>query len=121
MAVSLSIIGRHIRSARRACGYTQEKVAEQLKMTVAHYGRLERGERTINLERLSQLSVLLCVPIEKLVEGCVPEAESTVSSEMPQNDFEQKMHSYLRYCSEETLTRMLRVCDALAIEDKEQN
>ena len=45
MAVSYKIIGRHIRAARKASNLTQEQVAEAMKFSVAHYGRLERGER----------------------------------------------------------------------------
>ena len=41
MAVSYKIIGRHIRAARKASNLTQEQVAEAMKFSVAHYGRLE--------------------------------------------------------------------------------
>ena len=95
MAVSFSIIGRHIRTARKACGCTQEEIAEQFKMTVAHYGRLERGERAINLERLSQISILLKVPIEKLVEGCNPDFEGSITEDPLEISFLQKMQGYM--------------------------
>jgi len=118
MAVSYSIIGRHIRLARKNSGYTQEDMSEMLKMTVAHYGRLERGERSINLERLSQISVLLKVPIEKLVEGCVPDGTYMISETQEETSFLEKMRLYMQFCSEDTLQRMVRVCDVLADEDR---
>ena len=117
MAVSYKIIGRHIRAARKASNLTQEQVAEALKFSVAHYGRLERGEREINMERLAQLSVLLNTPIERLVEGCVPDAPTIISETLQENPFLSQMAYYAQFCQEETLQRMLRVCGALADED----
>ena len=89
-------------------------------MTVAHYGRLERGERAINLERLSQISMLLNVPIEKLVEGCNPDFEGSITEDPLEISFLQKMQGYMQFCTEDTLRRMLRVCDALSAEDKDR-
>ena len=119
MAVSYKIIGRHIRAARKASNLTQEQVAEAMKFSVAHYGRLERGEREINMERLAQLSVLLNTPIERLVEGCVPGAPTIISEKTQENPFLNRMAHYARFCKEETLQRMLKVCSALADEDNE--
>lgn len=119
MAVSYKIIGRHIRAARRASNLTQEQVAEAMKFSVAHYGRLERGEREINMERLAQLSVLLNTPIERLVEGCVPDVPTIISEELQENPFLNQMAHYAQFCQAETLQRMLKVCSVLADEDSE--
>ena len=45
MIVSYKTIGQNIRAARKAAGLTQEQIAEQLRMSQLHFGRLERGER----------------------------------------------------------------------------
>lgn len=119
MAVSYKIIGRHIRAARRASNLTQEQVAEAMKFSVAHYGRLERGEREINMARLAQLSVLLKTPIERLVEGCVPDAPAIISENLSDNSFLKQMAHYAQFCQEETLQRMLKVCAVLADEDSQ--
>lgn len=119
MAVSYKIIGRHIRAARKACGLTQEQVAEEMKFSVAHYGRLERGEREINMERLAELSVLLNTPIERLVEGCVSDAPTIISEKLQDDPFLNQMAQYARFCKEETLQRMLKVCSALAEDDRD--
>ena len=87
MAVSYKIIGRHIRMARKACNLTQEQVAEAMKFSVAHYGRLERGEREINLERLAELSALLNTPIERFVEGSVSDAPTMISEALRDDPF----------------------------------
>lgn len=119
MAVSYKTIGRHIRAARKASNLTQEQVAEAMKFSVAHYGRLERGEREINIERLAQLSVLLNTPIERLVEGCVTDAPSTSIGKHTDNPFLNQMAHYAQFCKEDTLQRMLKVCGVLADEDRD--
>lgn len=120
MEISYKIIGRHIQAARKQHKFTQEYMAEKLKMSVAHYGRLERGERQINLERLAQISVLLGVPMAQLLEGCLPESDSIIAENEVEKTFLNQMARYPRFCREETLNRMLRVCDVLASEDNVQ-
>ena len=44
MLVSYKTIGRNIRRVRVAAHLTQEQMAEKLKMSQLHFGRLERGE-----------------------------------------------------------------------------
>ena len=120
MEISYKIIGRHIQAARKQHKFTQEYMAEKLKMSVAHYGRLERGERQINLERLAQISVLLGVTMAQLLEGCLPDSDSIIAENAGEKPFLNQMARYPRFCKEETLSRMLRVCDALASEDADQ-
>jgi len=120
MAISYKIIGRHIHAARKQRKLTQEQVAEMMKVTVAHYGRLERGERYINLERLAQISILLGVPLSQLLDGCLPENEAIIAENTPQEIFLSHMSRYTQFCREETLIRMLRVCDVLSEEDQDQ-
>lgn len=119
MAVSFKIIGRHIQAARKKCNLTQEQVAEAMEISAAHYGRLERGEREVNIERLAEISVLLQVPMEKFVEGCVPEVSALAEDGNNEPPFVNQMKRYAQMCSTETLQRMLRVCSVLAEEDQE--
>ena len=119
MAVSYKIIGRHIRAARKVNNLTQEQVAEAMKISVAHYGRLERGEREINLERLSEISVLLITPIEYFVEGSVPNAPTIIDEKIQKNTFLNQMAQFAQFCQEDTLQRMLRICGVLADEDRD--
>ena len=119
MAVSYKIIGRHIRAARKANNLTQEQVAEAMKISVAHYGRLERGEREINLERLAELSVLLNMPIERCVERSVSDAPPIIAENLQESPFLKQIAQYAQFCREETLQRILKVCSVLADEDRE--
>ena len=71
MIVSYKTIGLNIRAARREAGLTQEQMAEKLKMSQLHFGRLERGERPASLEQLAQIAQALHVPLASLLNGCV--------------------------------------------------
>lgn len=80
MSIEYKVIGRHIRTARKRKNMTQEDVAAAIEMSPAHFGKVERGDRPVNLQRLSQLSQVLDVPLEKLVEGAaIADDGSTVS------------------------------------------
>ena len=71
MSVSYKVIGRHIQEARKRMKLTQREIAEKLNMSDTYYGKIERGECRTNLERLAQISVLLNVPLEDLISGCM--------------------------------------------------
>ena len=69
MGISNLVIGRNIRKARKTLCLTQEKTAELMGLSVLHFGRLERGERTASLRQLDRLSEILDVPLEALLSG----------------------------------------------------
>lgn len=121
MGIEYTVIGRHIRAARKQKKLTQEDVAEAISMSTAHFGKVERGNRPINLHRLSQLSLLFDVPLETLVEGAViADDGATISERMlaDDSDFLDKLASIAKGCSDEALRLMLRLCAAVADEDK---
>ena len=62
MIVSYKTIGSNIRSARKEANLTQEQIAEKLKMSQFHFGRLERGERPASLEQIAQIAQVLRIP-----------------------------------------------------------
>ena len=51
MSVSYKVIGRHIQEARKQAKLTQRAVAEKLNMSDTYYGKIERGECRVNLDR----------------------------------------------------------------------
>jgi transcriptional regulator with XRE-family HTH domain len=55
-----------IKLFRHLKGWSQEKVAEKLAMTVGGYGGLERGETDIQLSRLKQLAELFEIELTDL-------------------------------------------------------
>ncbi len=47
-----SAMGERLRGERTKLGYTQEKMAEKLGMSLTYYGQIERGISGISLEKL---------------------------------------------------------------------
>ena len=71
MIVSYKTIGSNIRAARKEANLTQEQIAERLKMSQLHFGRLERGERPASLEQLANVALVLGSTLSQLLSGCV--------------------------------------------------
>ncbi|MWB93072.1 helix-turn-helix domain-containing protein [Flavobacterium sp. GA093] len=61
------VIGDKIKSIRKLKNYTQEYIAEQLGITQAGYSKIEKGKTRMSLEKLQQLSLILELPIEKII------------------------------------------------------
>ena len=71
-------LGKHIKAARKAKHITQEMLAEKMDVSVGHVGKIERGDRLINLERLAQICLILQVPIEDMIAGCVDQEKESI-------------------------------------------
>ncbi|MNW43108.1 anaerobic benzoate catabolism transcriptional regulator [compost metagenome] len=69
MSYDYSLIGKRIRQAREGHGLTQEVLAEKLDVSNAYISKIERGKTAINLERLSQLCVILEESPEYILSG----------------------------------------------------
>jgi transcriptional regulator with XRE-family HTH domain len=53
-----------LRALRTAKGFSQQYVAHKLNLDPANYGRLERGEAKLTVERLEQVLVILGVKLQ---------------------------------------------------------
>ena len=51
--------GGNLRKIREIKGIKQESVAKQLGITTNGYGKIERGESAINIDRLEQIATIL--------------------------------------------------------------
>lgn len=76
--VNYKLLGAHIQTARRARHITQEMLAERLDVSVGHVGKVERGERIVNLERLAQICLIIGTPIEDIIAGCVDKERDAI-------------------------------------------
>ena len=118
MIVSYKTIGSNIRSARREASLTQEQIAEKLKMSQLHFGRLERGERPASLEQIAQIALTLNVSLASLLNGCVVE-ESFVT---PPDDSAQALGKSIARlssgCTPKARRLMFSLCQAVAANDK---
>ena len=63
------VIGKRIKQARENKGLTQEKLAEYLDVSNAYISKIERGKTPINLDRLSEICVVLEESTEYILNG----------------------------------------------------
>lgn len=71
-------LGRRIREERIRVGLTQEQIAERINVSTTYIGFIERGERSVTLEKLILLAECFHVPIDALLHeapGNEPEAK----------------------------------------------
>ena len=80
MSLNYSIIGVRLKQARINKKITQEKLAEELDVSVAYISRIERGSTAINLKRLSELCAILEVSEGEILSGAATESTSYLNS-----------------------------------------
>ena len=62
------IIGKNIKKARVACGYTKELLAEKAEISVEHITQVERGNKMLSTYRLVCIADSLHVSVDSLLE-----------------------------------------------------
>lgn len=60
-------IGTRIRKIREIKGLSQENVAAELDMSVTGYGKIERNEVSVNIDKLSKIGKVLQLSIEDII------------------------------------------------------
>lgn len=68
-------IGKRIREERLRLNLTQERLAEDVNLSMAYIGQVERGERSFTLENLIIVAKRLGVTIDYLLSDCVATRE----------------------------------------------
>lgn len=66
-----SLLGKRIREERLRLNLTQEHLAEDINISTAYLGQIERGERHITLDKLIPLSKQLGVSVDFLLSDYV--------------------------------------------------
>lgn len=61
------ILGKRIREERIRIGLTQEQLAEYIDVSTTYIGFIERGERSVTLEKLALLAECFHVSIDSLL------------------------------------------------------
>ena len=118
MIVSYKTIGKNIRAARKEAGLTQEQIAEQLKMSQLHFGRLERGERPASLEQIALIAQTLRVPLASLLNGCVMEENFSTEPDDSAQALGKSVASLASGCSAKSRRLMHTLCQAVASSEK---
>lgn len=100
-------MGKRLRIIRFELEYTQEHFAEILCMSTAYYGKVERGEHGLSLEKLVILNQKLDIDINYLLTGSKkPETMlDDIISECPKEkryDMEQLLTYALKLAKEQT-------------------
>jgi transcriptional regulator with XRE-family HTH domain len=78
----METIGLRIKKLRELQKLTQEHMAENMKMSVSGYGKIERDEIDIPLSRLKEIAASLKIKVKDLLDD---EATITVVSTMNNN------------------------------------
>ena len=82
MEINFKTIGERIRKLRQEKGFTQEKIAEELEVSIAYMSRIERGVTEISLKRLAQISEILDISIDELITGIEKESTECINKEL---------------------------------------
>ena len=62
------MLAKKIKKKRREQGYSQDHMADQLGITPSAYGKIERGETRIDVDRLKQIVEVLQLDIMDLLD-----------------------------------------------------
>jgi len=81
MALDYNIIGERLKQARINKKFTQEKLAEQLDVSVAFLSRIERGSSQINLKRLSQICEVLGKTEGEILNGAISSSRNYLNDD----------------------------------------
>ncbi len=82
MNIDYKLIGERIKRARKACGFTQETLAEQLNVSIGYVSQVERGITKISLDLLGAISSVLNCDVAFLISESAPESNKYMESEI---------------------------------------
>lgn len=68
-------MGKRIRNLRRDKGFTQEQLAELCDLSAAHIGHVERGTRTLSIDTLVKIAMVLETGADYLLFGTVADKD----------------------------------------------
>ena len=77
MALDYNIIGERLKKARTDKGLTQEKLSEQLDVSIAFLSRIERGSSHISLKR-NDSKTYLSSEFDELLKTSSPEKQKLI-------------------------------------------
>lgn len=82
MALDYKLMGERLKKARIQKGFTQEHIAEIMKVSVAYISRIETGKTHVNLTRLNELCTLLDTTESYVLDGASDHSVSYLNSEL---------------------------------------
>lgn len=88
-------IRERIKRARRSLGYTQEQMAEALKISTNSYREIESGNTTLINPRLPVIAQILNLSMESLIFGHVPKEESLETIKRLEKDYRTQIRTLI--------------------------
>lgn len=82
MAIDYKIMGERIKKARLEKNLTQEKLAEELNVSIAYLSRIETGTTKINLKRLNEICNILDISEAEILSGVSDDSENYLNSDL---------------------------------------
>lgn len=77
-------LGQRIRAERTKMGLTQAELAEEIDISDAYMGQIERGERSLTLNTLVRLVNRLGVTIDYLLKDYVDSSDGSIVNQFKQ-------------------------------------
>lgn len=77
-----TLLGKRIREERIRSNLTQEQLAELMDVSTTYIGFVERGKRSITLEKLIDLASCLHISIDELLHDIVPATQTADDLQM---------------------------------------
>jgi transcriptional regulator with XRE-family HTH domain len=74
-------LGKRIKEERNKCRLTQQQLAEEVELSDAFIGQIERGERCPTLETLISISNRLNVSVDYLLQDSANITDETIVNE----------------------------------------
>jgi transcriptional regulator with XRE-family HTH domain len=96
-------LGEKIRQLRLIKGYNQDNVAEELNMSSGNYGKIERGEVALTVEKLQKICQILKVSVAEILE----ENAGTTSNKKSKGD--KNLDAYVSQAEFQLLAKEVEV------------
>ncbi len=104
-SIDLVQIGARIAQRRKELNYTQEKLAEQMNVSIQMISNLERGNKAIRIDNLIRVSEILGVSTDYILTGKITQTDhdSVVSrlSKLTNSDYDL-INVMIDYCLNRT-------------------
>lgn len=69
-------LGKRIREERKKLNFTQEQLAELINVSTTYVGFIERGERSLTLDKLIKIANTLGISVDYLLQDSVTDDSS---------------------------------------------
>lgn len=99
-------IGKNIKAARMACGYTKEALAEKAEISVEHITQVERGDKMMSVPSLVRMAEALHVSVDALIyEHTTNDARQSIAQLLVtvSEDDSRRLFALLQYVNDHFL------------------